>query len=38
VNVFFFGILVLEIILAANGDYIASISFGAGLPISSNIF
>lgn len=36
-NDFFFGILVLEMILAANGDSMDSISFCDGLPISSKI-
>lgn len=36
-NDFFFGILVLEIMFAAKGDYIDSISFWDGLPINYNI-
>ena len=36
-NDFFLGMLVLEMILAASGDSIDSISFCDGLPINSKI-
>ena len=36
-NDFFFGMLVLDMIFAANGDSIDSISFCDGLPINSKI-
>lgn len=34
VNVFFLGMLVLEMMFAASGDYMDSISFWVGLPIN----
>ena len=37
-KVFFFGMFVLDMIFAARGDSIASISFWDGLPTSSKIF
>ena len=38
VKVFFLGMLVLEMMLAAKGDSIASMSFPVGRPTSSRIF